>query len=564
MTIDETADANVAGLFERSAARRGGAPGVVDADGRVLWSFDDLGEAAARFAGGLADLGVGRGDRVLVLEPDPRQAVRAAVGAIWAGACVAFPPASLPARSAIRVAGEASPRAVVASVTLMALAMASGTLRRAQVRVTSGRGRVPGTIGAAELERHQPIGPQSTSASSPALLSYTTGSTGLAKAVVRTHGVLRAQHDALEAVRGLGDGDRDLAGLSTLVLHNLGSGVTSVLGPRRPGSAGYGRNVLAAIARGRATSAAGFPHLFESAVAQADGGELAGLRSMYLGGSRVRPALLAALRSRNTQAAITVVYGSTEAEPIATIDAEEYVRLLEEHDPEAGICVGRIGPGLELRLQPGRDGDPTSATEIAVGNILVRGARASLSDGLEGWVDTGDVGRLDNAGRLWLLGRAANTVGTLHQLEAERAAEAQPWVGRAAFVGRLSPAQRGGLLAVQPVHWGRPDERANQVRRLGQLARDRTWQLERVMLFRRLPVVRGVAAKVDGERLRRLAKPGGGLASRLRAAIDRSGSGGHPVKQRRVSVAREDPDERRRPEPERGSPKRTVKGEGVE
>ena len=63
----------------------------------------------------------------------------------------------------------------------------------------------------------------------PALVTFTSGSTGEPKAAVRTHGFLLAQHAVLEESLSLAPGEVDLTTLPIFVLANLASGVTSVI-----------------------------------------------------------------------------------------------------------------------------------------------------------------------------------------------------------------------------------------------------------------------------------------------------------------------------------------------
>lgn len=494
MTALGAAGANIAALLQRASARRGSAPAIVASDGHVTWRFDDLVAEAARLAGGLADLGIGQGDRVLILEPDRRRLHVIVVGVIWAGATAVFPPLSLPLPVALRVAASQRPRAVIASLPLWPAVLAVAGLRDAPIRMTSGRWRLPGTWSTGSLAHHAAINPQPVPAVAPAIISFTTGTTGPVRAILRSHGVLAAQHDAMSALRSLDDSDRDFTSLPVMILHDLGLGVTGVPAPRAPGSRSYGRRVRAAILRADATAAAGFPHLFESALRGARPAELGRIRSVLVGGSRVRPELLTGLQAIAPGAEVTVVYGSTEVEPIAAIGAGEYVARLADADGATGVCVGAVVAGLEVRL----DGDAGG------GRIRVRGARASAPPGADGWVDTGDLGRLDADGRLWLLGRAANAVGHTNPIDIEGVVEALPWVARAAFVAIDSKTGPRGRLAVQPRDWQDPTHRAEWQLEIETIAAERGWPVHDVLLVRMLPVLPGAAAKVDDVRLRRL------------------------------------------------------------
>ena len=504
MTLDGPARGNIASLLERSAARRAGADAIVALDGRPIWSFDGLADAAARLAGGLVELGLHPGDRVLVLETRLLELYLTVVGVIWAGGAVVIPPASLPLRRALQAAAASRPRAVIASLPLWPIAVASGSLRSAPIRVTNAGWPFPGTVRASALSHHAAIAPRPVPPNSPAIVSFTTGTTGPTKAIERTHGVLAAQHSALTALRRLDDTDLDLVGLPVLVLHNLGAGVASVPAPREAGSPQYGRRVRDAIVRTRPTSAAGFPHLFETSLREAGPGDLDSLRTLHVGGSRVRPELLTGLRAAAPQARVTVVYGSTEVEPIAAIEGGENLNRLAGSDAADGVCVGFVLGDLEFRVEPRMPvTDAVSPPDVA-GRVEVRGARASGGDQTAGWVDTGDLGRIDPDGRLWLLGRAANAIGRLSPSEVERAVEAMPWVARAALVVRSPRGESHCRLAVEPRSWPGGDVRRQWLHSVERLAAERHWPLQDVVLVRRLPVLKGASAKIDDRRIARL------------------------------------------------------------
>src|SRR5205807_2563206 len=164
------------------------------------------------------------------------------------------------------------------------------------------------------------------------------------------------------------------------------------------------------------------------------------LRALFTGGAPVLPPLARLLRETVAGTA-HVVYGSTEAEPIAGISVSEMLDAMETERgagrPE-GTCVGRPVPGIAVRVVRACDGPitPTAdggrdwgiAPAAGVGECVIAGAHVlggylensaadrdnKIADGdseAKGlWHRTGDAVRLDSAGRLWLMGRVSGRV----------------------------------------------------------------------------------------------------------------------------------------------------------
>ncbi|PXY32341.1 class I adenylate-forming enzyme family protein [Prauserella muralis] len=180
--------------------------------------------------------------------------------------------------------------------------------------------------------------------------------------------------------------------------------------------------------------------------------DLSSLRSVSLGASplperRLRQAL------EVFGPAVGQGYGLTEAPMVASITAAEY----EGHPGRLG-SVGRIVPGMQARVEGGHDGDGDGAS---CGEVLVRGLalmegyhrqpdRTAAAFTGDGWLRTGDLGRFDADGYLYLLGRADDVVVTgehgtkVHCAAVEDALAGHPLVRQAAVFG--AEGDDGALL----------------------------------------------------------------------------------------------------------------------
>jgi o-succinylbenzoate---CoA ligase len=158
------------------------------------------------------------------------------------------------------------------------------------------------------------------------------------------------------------------------------------------------------------------------------------LRAALLGGGPVPRDLLGGAAKRRLP--VLQTYGMTEtASQIATLGAEEAIGKLGS--------AGRPLPDVELSIS-------------GAGEILVRGPMVSPAaiDQADGWLHTGDRGRLDHAGYLWVEGRLRDVIVTGGEnvacAEVERVLEEHPAVLEAAVVGR-SDAEWGEAVTAYVV-----------------------------------------------------------------------------------------------------------------
>ena len=418
---------NVVDLFAGQARQRPEAPAIVEGRGRRrrVTTFADLERRGAEGAGRLWAEGIRPGDRVLVLVPVSATLYEVLAGVFRIGAvAVLVDPGAGLARLAEAV-DHVRPVAFVGSPKAHALRVVARPVRRIPTRFVTA-GWAPG---ARRWGGGAPVAVERVGADAPSLLTFTSGTTGRPKAAVRTHGLLAAQHAALSAALDLRPGDVDLATLPVVVLANLASGVTTVLPDadlRRPGAFDVAP-VLAQVRAERPTRSVASPAFFERLLDHAAPGDLGSFRRLDTGGAPVFPDLLARLAGVAETAA--GVYGSTEAEPIAHagpfsgLDRERVARggglLAGTPVPEVDVRVVRDHPGPlgpftaaeweRQRVAPGAAGEIVVAGAHVVPGYLGGDGDAESKVAVDGrrWHRTGDAGRFDAEGRLWLLGRCA-------------------------------------------------------------------------------------------------------------------------------------------------------------
>ncbi len=461
---------NLVEILRLHAATRPEAAALIDTRhrrSRVL-TFQGLDRASARVAHRLRSAGVRPGDVALVFQPMSADLYVTLVAVLRLGVVAMFVDPWAGRDHLEHCCALCPPKALIATPRAHLLRLVSPALRRIPLTFSAGW-PVPGatTLSWADTgacdDAVEPCEP-----GDPALLTFTSGSTGPARAALRSHGFLRAQHRVLAQSLELAPGEVDLTALPIFVLANLASGVTSLIPDadlRQPGAIDPGP-VVAQIDAHRPTRVVASPAFFErlAQYCAAHGRILPAFTRLFTGGAPVFPDLLEQMRGVAPRAEITAVYGSTEAEPIAhvahpAIRTEDVSAMLEGRGLLAGLPV----PAIRLRILPDRWGTPLGEYSErafdaaclppgAPGEIVVSGEHVlggylngrgdqETKFAVEGtrWHRTGDAGYLDPQGRLWLLGRCAARIedprGTLYPFAVECVARQHPGVRRAALVG---------------------------------------------------------------------------------------------------------------------------------
>ncbi len=420
---------DLAAIFEATAARAGDRPALIAAGGAV--SFGALDARAAAFAARLSARGVAKGTRALVAAPVGIE-LYVILAALWrVGAVAVFPEPAMGLRGLLHALRAARPTVFAASGRYRWLRLLPPLWRLRCVSPSpADRGRAP----------RLPLAPDD-----PALISFTSGATGAPKAILRSHAFLLAQHTAVLPLLGTDETARDLVAFPVFALVNLAVGRTSVLPFWRQDRQHEvtGAALSAWIERQGASRLLLPPALCETLAAQ---GVPRVVTHVFTGGGPVFPDIVARLRAGRPDLSVACVYGSTEAEPIAHLDAADVTEAdMQAMREGAGLLAGRPVPQVRLRIAEG---------EIQVAGAHVnrgyldpaRDPETKVVDNGTLWHRTGDAGHIDHDGRLWLLGRTSAVLQRdgrpVHPFAVETAARSWPGLQHAAL------AEAGGRLIV--------------------------------------------------------------------------------------------------------------------
>lgn len=306
----------------------------------------------------------------------------------------------------------------------------------------------------------------------PAAILFTSGSTGVAKGAVYTHGNFAAQVEILKATYGIEPGEIDLCTFPLFALFGPALGMTCIIpdmNPTRPARINP-RKAVAQIRQFGVSNLFGSPavirrfaHDSHLSARSAEPRPLATVRRVISAGA---PASVAAIerfvKLLPDSAQVFTPYGATEALPVTNIGSREILgetRRLTELGK--GVCLGRPVIGVEVHTIRITDhpipewDDSLCVPPGEVGEFVVRGSvvthryynrpeatkLAKIRDSRTHDIlhRMGDVGYRDEQGRLWFCGRKSHRVetptGTLFTDMVEPIFNKAPGVFRTALVG---------------------------------------------------------------------------------------------------------------------------------
>lgn len=148
------------------------------------------------------------------------------------------------------------------------------------------------------------------------------------------------------------------------------------------------------------------PTVLAKLVAEFEGQRLSSVKCVFTGTQTLTKSLYEKAHTIFGPA-VRVTYGKSEnVNPITVLDAADTHACFYEGEAQEGACLGWPAPGVELRIDA-NDEISLRSQHMYTGHIDAEGFHPRDADG---WHRTGDLGRIDDRGRLWLLGRMSDVI----------------------------------------------------------------------------------------------------------------------------------------------------------
>ena len=484
---------NIAAHLPARAAERPQTLAIVQPRGRDRlgryryrhFTFRELDAETDRLAAGLERVGIGRGVRTVLMTPPSLEFYALTFALFKAGAIIVLIDPGMGVKDLGVCMREVEPEAFIgvpeAHLARSVLGWARRSIRKC---VTVGmrlgwRGRTLDQVrelGARQsFPMHQP-GPDETAA-----VLFTSGSTGVAKGVVYTHAIFAAQVDLLRRLYDIRPGEVDLPTFPLFGLFGPALGITAVIPPMdstKPARVDA-RKIVEAVQAFGVTNLFGSPALVQRVgrYGVMHGVQLPSLRRVISAGAPVPASALERFRSLLGEGVqVFTPYGATEALPVCSIGSDEILGETRGRTAEGGgVCVGRPVEGVRVRVIRIRDdavarwADDLEVLRGDIGEIVARGPvvtrsyfnrpgsteLAKVPDPDGGfWHRMGDLGYLDEKGRVWFCGRKSQRVATPERtyftIPCEGVFNAHRAVHRTALVGVARNGATEPVLCVEP------------------------------------------------------------------------------------------------------------------
>ena len=491
--MSQTMSANVAAHLPEMARLQPETPAIFIPCGRDkqqtrhdTYSFAELDRESSRMAHALESIGIRRGVRTVLMVPPGFEFFALTFALFKIGAIPVLVDPGMGVKNLKTCLAEAEPQAFIgipkAHVARLLLGWGKPTVK---IFLTVGRRLFWGGSSLKKLLKtvasdivYETV---ETEDDETAAILFTSGSTGVPKGAVYSHGNFSAQVETLKQVYDIRPGEIDLPTFPLFALFAPALGMTSVVPEMdftRPADVDP-KKIITAIKKFQITTMFGSPALINrvSRYGEANNIQLPSLKRAISAGAPVPATVLECFANMLSPGAeVFTPYGATEALPVCSIGSTEILNETRyATDQGQGVCVGRPVPGIELEIIAISD-DPIDQWQSdlkldvgEIGEIIVKGPQVtqsyfnrSVSTALGKIPDPdqnsfyhrmGDLGYRDEQGRIWFCGRKAHRVvtaeTTFFTIPCEAIFNTHKDVFRTALVGVGTPGRKRPILCVE-------------------------------------------------------------------------------------------------------------------
>jgi olefin beta-lactone synthetase len=483
--MTDTSFVNIAAHLPAMADRQTDAPAII-VPGHGALTYGQLNQECDQLASGLISIGIGRGTRTVLMTPPSPQFFALTFALFKMGAIPVMLDPGMGITNLGQCLGEAEPEAFIGVPKAHMARLLFGWARKSiRINITVGPRLFWGGHTLNQVRGRGAEGsvfePAPANADDMAAILFTSGSTGPPKGAVYTHGIFAAQVEFLKKTYKIQPGEIDLPTFPLFGLFAPALGMTAVIPEMdftRPGKVDP-RKIIDAIQQFRVTNLFGSPALIDRVgrYGEIHGVHLPTLRRVISAGAPVSTETVkrfVGLLSPGVQ--VFTPYGATEALPVTSIGSDEILGETKDKTAQgAGVCVGRPVEGMSVRIIRISDEPiPTWSKDLLlpageIGEIVVDGpvvtkeyfnrpqatALAKILDRDSGRIfhRMGDVGYIDQQGRVWFCGRKSQRVvtssGTLFTIPCEAVFNQHPQVYRSALVGVAKNGTTQPVLCVE-------------------------------------------------------------------------------------------------------------------
>ena len=402
----------------------------------------------ARLAGGLRNQGVAEGDRVAILSLNSDNYHEYYYASWWLGAVINPVNTRWSAAEISYSLEDCDSRVLVvddAFLPMLPAILAEAPCVKTVIHCGDG-GAPDGLVSWDKLLHADPVEDLRRGNGALAGIFYTGGTTGFPKGVMLTHGQLVASCLGSCASGNFSvPGGRLLHAAPMFHLADLAFGLardqiggTHVIVPSFTPD-----GVLSAIETHQVTDALLVPTMLQLLVdaPAAKEADLSSLQKIAYGASPISEAVLERVSRLLPDVALTQAYGMTELAPVATL-----LSPADHEVPELRRAAGRAAPHVEVRIV---DDNDQEVPRGEVGEIVVRGPNVMVGYWnkpeetaaalIDGWMHTGDGGRMDENGYVFVVDRIKDMIVTggenVYSAEVENAVCLHPAVAACAVIG---------------------------------------------------------------------------------------------------------------------------------